>query len=173
MVVDIRVVGVVPDGGFKVTERAGSIACTDSYVSGRGQTGERSGLAHFHVDTGNLDERLDIVRNKIQTLLQIFLGTSGITQQEPTRRCQYRFKLSVEPNSLVGTTHVQSLCLALLPVGGDALLQCFVDEHECLGVVSGFLGVERKRERVIARVGRVSGQGGELGLQAYRQGEYE
>jgi hypothetical protein len=52
----------------------------------------------------------------------------------------------------------------LLPIRRDTLLERFVDEHESLGVVSGFLRIEGEREGVVTGVGGIRGQCWELGL---------
>jgi hypothetical protein len=65
VVVDIGIVRVVSDSSLKVTESAGRIA-------------------KLHVDTGNLDPRLDKRGHKIQTLFQVSLGSLGIADKEST-----------------------------------------------------------------------------------------
>jgi hypothetical protein len=65
VVVDIGIVGVVSDSSLKVTKGA-------------------SGIAKLHVDTGNLDPRLDKRGHKIQTLFQVSLGSFGIADKEST-----------------------------------------------------------------------------------------
>ena len=63
MVVDVRVVLIMPDGRLKVTERA-------------------RGVAQLHVDTGDLDPALNESRKQVQTLFEIFPCALRVADEE-------------------------------------------------------------------------------------------
>ena len=63
MVVDIRVVLIMPDGRLKVTERT-------------------RGVAQLHVHTGDLDPALNESRKQVQTLFEILPGALRVADEE-------------------------------------------------------------------------------------------
>lgn len=112
VVVDVRVVGVVPDGSLKVTESTGSVA-------------------ELHVDASDLYPALNKVGLEVQALLQILLGSLGITDQE-----------------LESTAEVVGFSLAFGPA--DAVLDRLVDERDGVCVIGSVQGIERERKCLVA-----------------------
>ena len=63
MVVDVGVLGVMPDSGLKVTKSGGSVA-------------------ELHVHAGNLDPSLDKVGLELESLLEVLLGALRVADEE-------------------------------------------------------------------------------------------
>ncbi len=104
-------------------------------------------LTHLHMHTGNLHQSLDEIRFQIQTLFKVRLCAGRVADQE-----------------FVSSPHVERFRLTFFPFGADTLLDGFVDESECVGVVGSGLSVKSEGEGVVAGVGGVGRVGWEGGF---------
>lgn len=151
VVVDVRVVGVVSDSGFKVAECSRLVVCCELGFRYPGVARTK-----LHVHRGNLDPSLGELRPDVKRLLQVNLRTLAVANEESSVSSS---RLYGSGSSLESTPHGVRLGLALLP--RDALLDRLLAELVGVRVVRSGDGVERQAERLVTlrRVLRESGLG--------------